>query len=218
MLARLTLIITALSSAAIVVAITIGGRITTPLGEDFFAANSCAFPCIYGIELGKSERGAILAALEPITPSILSPGDAPIIFTSYQGEQRYVDGAFWFERSNAPTKSVQFAQFYANTATQLWTLSDILLAGHRPTAVYRTCRGARQQRLLISFDADHAFVVGVIAADNRLTPDASITLLYLSTGENMLLFARQAFFGGCYIESNWRGFVPTRRYFNPYRR
>ncbi|GEM_PF-2443495 len=186
--------------------------------DDFFAANPCELPCMYGIQLGVSKRADIARTMNALGTEMLDPAGAPIIFTSYLADEtRYIDGAFGFETHRAETPNVQFAQFYANQGTRLWTLGELLLSGvtvgYTPTHVYRTCPGFRQARLLIGFDSANTLIAGVPANTPRITPHTPVTLLYLSTGENMFLSARQGYFGGCYIETRWYGFTTTGRYF-----
>ncbi|MDX2162737.1 MAG: hypothetical protein SF162_15565 [bacterium] len=208
------LILPPLFTLAISAAVGFGQAQPPGVGTDFFSANSCALPCIYGITLGESTRADTVQHVQGFSDSILAPLGAPIIFTTFHAGQRAIDGAFDFGgMMGGAGDTVLAGQFYANDGSRLWTLGELLLMGHDPQQVRRSCSGVYPPRLILNFEQGD-LTAGLLLTEPRLTPQTPVILLYIAHQLPMYLQAQRNFFAiGCSVETEWRGFAPLAWYF-----
>lgn len=180
----------------------------TPTGGSIIARSPCALPCFSGVTPGNASHDDTtrFVARYVAAPALTN---APITFPLFEGESvtSLVTMSFETDGSLNSLRLVAVAP-----VAGVGQLSDVLLAGQKPTHVFRTCDGVLPVRFLMTFGAADQVMVELFV-EGELAPETTITLLDISAAGSRSLYDARASFG-CSVETGWHGFAPLRTYFS----
>lgn len=163
--------------------------------------NSCALPCFYGVtpgEISRSQAVAIFTAQNPI----IRVTEDPLVFTLLDVHNRRVMVSIFSDdsglvdslRLNAPP-----------------ILADLLLEGHQPNRVFRTCTDMYPVRFMITFGTQDELLIELFPRD-KLNPNTRPAVFDIAGAGSRSLYDERISFG-CSVETPWYGFAPIWKYF-----
>ncbi len=203
---RLALVLSLLCGLGI--ALVVGVRLlpfVAPLS--LLDRNPCALPCFFGVTPGTTTRDQAQDTLNR-SIGVTSVSDTLLTFPLVGNNGQAVLVSI-ISDPDGLIESIRLSSTAFDPDLQHF--GDLLLSGHTPVEVYRTCADMDHVRFLMTFGTGEALLVE-LDPNGKLTPQTPITLVDIARpGQRSLLDARSSF--GCSVETRWYGFAPLWKYF-----
>ena len=178
-----------------------GIRALFPYEASVLTDNPCALPCFYGVTPGettRSQAAEIYARQDPI----IRVTEDPMVFTLLDSSSRSVHVSVYSDSAGMVNS------LHLNAPP---IFADLLLAGHQPNRVFRTCGDMYPVRFMITFGAQDELLIELFPRDS-LNPRTRPALFDIAGTGSRPMYNEQISFG-CSVETPWYGFAPIWKYF-----